>query len=134
MNRAGLRHERKADRSFGLLIAAVLWAIGLYRWVKFGEAPWWLVVTGSALLAVALLTPGWLTPARRIWMKFAAVLGAMNARILMTLVFWLLIAPVGLMLRVLGKAPLQVGKRPADSYWHQRRPEEFTPARMERQF
>jgi hypothetical protein len=68
-------------------------------------------------------------------MRLAAVLGFVNSRILLTVVFALLITPVAVLLRVIGKRPIQLGAIPqSESYWRARQASEFTRERMERQF
>jgi hypothetical protein len=68
-------------------------------------------------------------------MRLAAVLGAVNSRILLTLVYIGLVTPFAVLLRLLGRQPIPTKtSKAASSYWHDRRPEEFTPQRMERQF
>jgi len=105
------------------------------RYFIAGSTAWWLIGPAGGFLLIGLLAPLWLNPIRVGWMKLAAVLGAVNSRILLTVVFAGLVAPLALLLRLLGKRPIQVKMcKTASTYWHQRRPEEFTPQRMERQF
>ena len=123
------------NRSFGLVMAVGLLGLALLRYIWAGAINWWLIGAGLAFLTAGLLVPVRLEPVRRVWMKLAAVLGAVNSRILLTVVFAGLVAPLALLLRLLGKRPIQVKMcKTASTYWHQRRPEEFTPQRMERQF
>lgn len=124
-----------ANRSFALVLAGGFGALAAIRYALSGAIPWWLVVLAVAFLAAALLAPAELEPLRRGWMKLAAVLGAVNGRILLTLLFALLITPMALLLRLLGKRPMALAwDRAAPTYWRERKAEEFAPARMERQF
>ena len=127
--------EDKLNRSFGLVMAGGLAALFLMRFLVAGAWTWWLLASGAAFLAAALILPNSLTLLRLGWMKLAAVLGFVNQRILLTLLFAVLITPTAALLRLLGKQPIRLGTDgKASSYWHERRPEEFTAARMERQF
>lgn len=131
----GRAHSAHADRSFGLVMASALLGLAAIRLAWTGTISWWLVGFAFLFLAVALAVPQALVPVRTAWMKFAAVLGFINARILLTLVFAALIIPIALLLRTLGRTPISSSpSRAQQSYWRLRRPEEFTAARMERQF
>ncbi|MDE3035721.1 MAG: hypothetical protein KGJ14_07080, partial [Nitrospirota bacterium] len=68
------------------------------------------------------------------WMKLASVLGFVNQRALLTILFGLLITPIALLLRLLGKRPIPLRAEGINSYWRARRADEFTASRMERQF
>jgi len=125
----------KLNRSFGLVMAGGLATLCVIRYLVAGAWTWLLLAVSAAFLAAALALPKSLALPRQAWMKLAAVLGFVNQRILLTVLFALLITPTAALLRVLGKQPIPLradGK--ASSYWRPRRTEEFTAARMERQF
>lgn len=132
---AKAQNTDKLNRSFGLVMAAGLIGLALLRGLMTGLWAWWLLGLGAGFLAAALGFPGVLGPLRVVWMKLAVVLGAVNQRVILTLLFAFLITPFALVLRLLGKQPIRLRPDPgASSYWRARRPEEFTAARMERQF
>jgi ABC-type uncharacterized transport system permease subunit len=123
------------NRSFGLIMAGGLGAIALARVVLAGTVIWWLLGVAVVFGAAGLAVPAALNPLRIGWMKFAAVLGYVNSRILLTILFAGLITPVALLMRLTGRIPLALGFRDgAVSYWRTRRADEFTAQRMERQF
>jgi multisubunit Na+/H+ antiporter MnhG subunit len=123
------------NRVFAAVMGAVAGAITYVIHAKTGELSWWVIGVGAAVLLVGLFMPVRLEPFRKLWMKFAAVLGAINARILLTAVFAVLVTPVALIMRLLGKRPIQgAAAGGGESYWHRRSPDEFKPERMERQF
>jgi hypothetical protein len=104
-----------------------------FIWRRTGA--WWLLGFASAFLLAALFMPSWLAPIEKGWMRFAAVLGLINSRILLTAVFIVIVTPITVVLRILGKSPIQTSwKLSRSSYWHPRRPEEFSASRLERQF
>ena len=120
------------NRSFGLLMAAVLLGFAGVRYLLAGSTLRWAMAIGAAFLLVALVQPGWLAPVRRGWMRFAAVLGYINSRILLTIVFGLVVTPIAYLLRLLGRQPMRA--EPQTTYWRKRTPDEFTAARMARPF
>ena len=95
-------------RSFGLLtgcIAALLFGL-LLPWLFSFNYPLWPWFVGGALITVAIILPTGLKPIYAIWMRIGLVLGWINTRIILALVFYLLFFPVSLILRVLGKDPM----------------------------
>lgn len=123
------------NRAFGLIMAGGLGSLALLRYAWTGGVSWWLIGFGLLFFLIALAAPAWLAPVHRMWMKLAAVLGFLNSRILLTIVFVAVVTPIALVMRLLGRRPFALVRDPtAGSYWRKRRPEEFTPERMERQF
>jgi hypothetical protein len=95
---------------FGLMAAALAW--------KGRE--WWPVLAGvaAAFALLGLLMPRALRPVERAWMRFALALSRVTTAVLLTLAFVLVITPLGLLLRVLGKRPLRLGfDKAAATYW-----------------
>lgn len=96
--------------AFGLL-GALLW------WRDRAAAPYMLGL--AAFFAVpALVWPRFLGPVERVWMAFANLLSAVMTRVILTLTFFIVITPMGLIMRLFGKDLL--GLRPdrtAASYW-----------------
>jgi hypothetical protein len=95
------------ERSFGLSVGTVLCAIAaLLLWRKrIGRAE---IVggVGAVLLVLGLLQPRLLSPASRVWWRFAALLGWFNARVLLSLLFFVVLTPLGLAWKLAGKDPL----------------------------
>ncbi len=90
---------------------------------------------GSLLVAGGLLVPRWLVPVERGWMWCAATIGAFNARVILTIAYCVLLTPVGLLLRLFRRDPLDRRLRSGDSYWRTRPPEPPpAPERYARQY
>ena len=110
----------RALRQFGLVVGGVLAAAaGVLAWRR-GVSPvaWGLGSAGGALLAAGLVAPGALRPVRRVWMAAALVMGAVMTRVILTVAWALLFVPTGLVLRAVGKDPLQRRPDPdAETYW-----------------
>lgn len=100
--------SHKELRAFGLLIGGVFLLIGLWPMLVRAEPPrLWAVVLGGGLMALGLVAPPSLRPAHRIWMKVGHVLGFINTRILLGVIYYGLLTPMGLVRRALGKDTLQ---------------------------
>jgi hypothetical protein len=94
-------------RSFGLLMGGVFTLIGLWPLVIRQEGiRLWAIVLASLFALGALLQPGWLRPLYTGWMKVGHILGFVNTRIILSLGFFLVFTPIGLIRRMLGKDSL----------------------------
>jgi hypothetical protein len=127
--------SRPGLRRFGLLVGgAFLVLAAVSRWRGHTLPPLVLGALGGALVVPAVLAPRLLAPVERGWMRGAAVLGEVNSRILLTVLFYLVIAPIGFVLRRI-RDPLDRSLRdPARSTWIRRPAGPVDPARYERQF
>ena len=111
----------RALRDFGLLFCAVFWIAAAVIWKKTGAPDWrWWAAAGALMLGLGLLRPGWLRAPFRVWMGFAVVLNFIVLRVLFTLFFFLVVTPIALVLRALGKRPIDDSAFRGDgggSYW-----------------
>lgn len=91
-------------RSFGLLVGAVFCVIGIWPLVFRGEPMReWVVGGGGLLVLLGGVAPQLLRPLHTGWMWIGHVLGWINTRILLSIVFYGLITPIGLIFRLMGK-------------------------------
>ena len=98
----------KALREFGLIMAGMLVLMFgiVLPWLFSFTTPYWPFIAAFVFVVVALLKSTLLAPVNRIWLKLSGVLGWINTRLIMGLMFFFLIVPMGLVLRLLGKDPL----------------------------
>jgi len=124
-----------SDRAFGLTLAAVFAVIGVVRLVLgHSYAGWWLGAA-AVMLAFALAWPAALAPLNRLWLRFGLVLYKVVNPLVMGLVFFTTVIPIGLLMRALGKDPLRLRREPAaGSYWIAREPPGPEPDTMKNQF
>ena len=109
--------KRQSDRAFGLTFAAVFTLVFAVTWLAFDARLWWSLATAAVFFAVALTYPLALLPLNRLWGRFAMALGQLNNRLLLGIVFFGLVTPLGMALRLIGKDPRQRRYQPtADSY------------------
>jgi len=98
------RFQVKELRQFGLMVGGVFSVIGLWPMFLRGEPlRLWAVVLGSLLILLGSLVPTWLAPVHRGWMWVGHVLGWINTRIILGVIFYGLITPIGIAFRMLGK-------------------------------
>jgi len=92
----------------------------LFGWLTADSVPVWPLVVSAILLLLAWLWPAGLYYPYRLWMAFASVMAWLNTRLLLGVVFYLLILPMGVVLRLFGKLQYQnkyKQKQTEDSYW-----------------
>ncbi len=124
-----------SDRSFGLVIGAVLIAISIWPLTR-GEAPFGVGLAFAAgFLGMALAYPVVLHPLNCLWFKFGELLHRIVTPLILGVIYLTTIIPVGVVMRLLGKDPLQ-RKLEADrkSYWIHRDPPGPGPESLPRQF
>jgi hypothetical protein len=106
--RVSARLTPAEGRAFALSLAGAFTAIAALFWWQGGGAPMWAAGSLAALLLLAGLTiPTRLRPALDAWMRLALVLSRITTPIVMGIVFYLVITPIGALLRALGKDPLR---------------------------
>ena len=91
-------------RKFGIitgLIFAVLFGL-LFPWAFDKTTPYWPWIVAGILVAWALLHPQSLNPVYKIWMKIGHVLGWINTRIILSILFYIVFMPFGLIIRLFG--------------------------------
>ena len=129
------RLSEKELRRFGFTVAiplALLAAVGIWR----GHAILPAVLGGLAvvLAGLALLAPGLLGPVHKVWMRGAHALGWFNTRVLLSLVYFLIMTPTGVVMRLMGRDPLDRRLSDRPSNWVERKRHPDPRGSMERQF
>ena len=127
-------HDVRQLRQFGLLVGGIFGLIGLWPLVWRHQSPrLWAVALAVALVLPALAAPRILAPAHRAWMALAEALAWINTRILLGVVFFGVVTPIGLLMRLRGRDPMHRQLEPAvESYRVRRTPRPGT--HMQRQF
>jgi hypothetical protein len=96
-------------RSFGLIVGGGFAVLGFAPAVFHGQGPRiWALALGFLLVAAALIFPVALRPIFRVWMWVGELLGWVNTRIILLLVYYAVIVPIGGLLRMTGKDPMRL--------------------------
>jgi hypothetical protein len=114
------RPDPKELRKFGLVVLIGMGILGLVFQFLFGQENVAIVLYAiGAVLGLPGLTGTVVgLPGYWLWMGFAFVAGNVMGRVLLTVIYYLLFLPMGVGRRALGNDPLQLKRRPADSYWN----------------
>jgi len=112
LDRAGLRKFGLTTGAivaglFGLLLPLLFWLFGS----KPLHVPLWPWILAGALALLAVAFPEALRPIYKGWMKFGAVLGFINTRIILGLAFFVIVLPIGLLMRLSGHDPMRRSKK-----------------------
>jgi hypothetical protein len=98
---------KKELQQFSYIVGAIFLAIGLWPFVFGGELPRiWALAVGGLLVFSGIVLPRSLIPVHRAWMSLGHALGWVNTRIILGLVFFVMITPMGMIMRLFGKDPL----------------------------
>ena len=123
-------------RRFGLLVGSVLVGLALVAFARHRAGPRMSVAAGLglSLLFAGVLAPRALSPVHAVWMRFGSVVGWVNTRVLLGLLFFGVLTPLACFARLCGYDPLKRRPRPGvASYWITRTESEGTE-RYKRQF
>jgi len=112
-----------SNRSIGLVFAAFFGVIWAYPTVFGVGGPLWALIASAVFLVVALMAPALLGPLNRLWTRFGLALHKIVSPIILGIMFFLVVTPIGLIMRATGKDPLRLKRDPrSGSYWITRVP------------
>ena len=106
-----------SNRSFGIVFFIVFLLIASYPLTYGGEIRIWSLIISIIFLILGLLNSKILAPLNKIWFKFGIFLGKMISPLIMGIIFFLVVTPIGLIMRLLGKDLLNLKYNKNKSYW-----------------
>ncbi|HEX8211513.1 MAG TPA: SxtJ family membrane protein [Longimicrobium sp.] len=123
-----------SDRAFGVVFAVGFGAWALLPLLHGRGVRGWALAVAALFLAAALALPRVLAPLNWAWTHLGMLLALITNPIILAVLFYLVLMPVGLLMRLVGRRPLQLGFDPrARSYWTPREPGP-APESMKREF
>ena len=108
------------NRSFGIVFFIVFLIIALWPMKNGMDLRLWSMIIAIIFLILGLLNSKILTPLNIIWLKFGLLLGKIISPIVMGLVFFVTVTPIGLLMRLFGKDLLSLKMNKDKSYWIKR--------------
>jgi len=124
-----------SNRAFGLVFAVVFLLVAVFPLPFGGAVRWWSIGVAAAFAAVAFVLPGVLTPLNRAWTRFGLILHKIVSPIVLGFLFYVVVTPLGLLMRLLGKDPLRLHwDRQSPTYWIERTPPGPKPETLSDQF
>ena len=134
-NQAVKKPDKEELRKFAITISVALGVLGgLILWRK-GQTGIILLAIGAVIFLVGLVWPKSLTILYKAWMAIALVLGFIMSHIILALVYYIVLTPIGVFMRIRGKDPLSLRFDPkADSYWVKREEKKWSRKNYEKMF
>ncbi|MBL7155970.1 MAG: hypothetical protein ISS90_02390 [Candidatus Omnitrophica bacterium] len=119
-----IKSTKKEHREFGLTIGIILVILGLVAlWRGKGLCPYFFV-SGAFFIFFALALPGFLKPFQKTWMTFSVVIGFFVSRLILSVLFFAVLTPIGIISRIFGKDILDERiDKTRESYWKEREAE-----------
>ena len=109
-----------SNRNFGMVFTIVFLIISFWPLLKSGNIRYWSLIISIIFFVLALLNSDVLTPLNKIWMKFGLILGKIVSPIVMGFIFFGVVTPTGIIMRLLGKDLLNLKKNSNKTYWIQK--------------
>ena len=106
-----------SNRSFGIVFFIVFLLIALYPLLNSKDVRIWSLIIALIFLVLGLFNSNILSPLNKIWFKFGIILGKIISPIIMGIIFFLVVTPIGLLMRVFRKDILNLKYRDVKSYW-----------------
>jgi ABC-type glycerol-3-phosphate transport system permease component len=129
-----MSHQDKQLRHFGLIVGGIFAVIAIWPVLLRADRPrFWALALAVALVVPALVLPRSLTYAHRGWMAAGEALGWINTRIILSVIFYALLTPMGILMRRFGRDPIPRRFEP-DKTTYRVSKSPRTAAHMRRQF
>ncbi len=120
-----------SNRNFGLVFFIIFLLISIYPILFNENVNIIFLIISIIFLLLGMINSKILTPLNKLWMKFGYVMGKIVSPLIMFLIFYLVVTPIAILLRVIGKDVLKKNKTKVKTYWNKK---EETKSSMEDQF
>ena len=109
-----------SNRSFGIIFSIFLLIVGLWPLMSSNSPRLWALIIALIFLILGLLNSKLLTPLNKLWMKFGEFLGKIISPIVMGIVYFFVVTPIGIFMRLNKKDLLKLKFSENSSYWIKR--------------
>ena len=106
-----------SNRSFGIVFFVVFLLIAIYPVINDGDLRLWSLIISLFFLVLGLINSKILSPFNKLWFKFGIFLGKIISPFVMSIIFFLVVTPIGILMRILKKDLLSLKKNNNKSYW-----------------
>lgn len=113
-----MKADQQSDRVFGFTFAGLFFLITTVGWIFFDRLPYWALVAAIVFTLLASAVPSVLMPLNRLWHRIGPKVASINNVIILGVVFYLFITPIGLIMRLFGRDPMHRStKEKVATYW-----------------
>ena len=106
-----------SNRSFGIVFFIFFLIIGLYPLINSGEIRIWFILISLVFLILGLLNSSLLSPLNLLWFKLGIFLGKIVSPLIMGIIYFLVVTPIGLIMKIIKKDMLNLKFNSKKSYW-----------------
>ena len=106
-----------SNRSFGVVFFIFFVLIALYPLLKGNDLRIWSLLISFGFLILGVINSRILTPLNKLWFKFGLLLGKIVSPIIMGIIFFMIVTPIGVIMRLLNKDLLNLKYNQQNSYW-----------------
>ena len=106
-----------SNRSFGIVFFVVFLLIATYPLINKGDLRAWSLIISLIFLILGLVNSKILTPFNKLWFRFGIFLGKIISPLIMGIIFFFVVTPIGLIMRLLKKDILALKYDKKQSYW-----------------
>ena len=112
---------QNSNRNFGILFFIVFLIYALWPLLNNSQLKLWSLITAIIFLLLGFFIPKLLNPLNITWIKFGELLGRIISPVVMAIIFFAIVAPTGLLMRLMGKDLLKLKSSKNSSYWIKRK-------------
>ena len=115
-----MSNKKNSNRTFGILFFLVFLIMGIWPILNNENIRWWAIVISLILLLLGIINSKILTPFNKIWIKIGEILGKLIAPVVMAIIYFIVITPMAIFLKLLRKDLLKIKFSPVTTYWIKR--------------
>ena len=115
-----MNNKKNSNRTFGILFFLVFLVIGIWPITNGENLRWWSIIISLIFLFLGIVNSKILTPFNKIWIKIGELLGKVIAPIVMAIIYFFIITPMSMLLKLLRKDLLKIKFSPVTTYWIKR--------------
>ena len=112
--------NKSSNKSFGVVFFLLFLLIGMYPLLNNGNIRILFIIISFIFLILGLLNSKILTPFNNIWFKFGIILGQIISPIIMLMIFFTIVTPIGYIMRFMGKDILDLKFKKQNTYWSEK--------------
>ena len=115
-----MNNKKNSNRTFGILFFLVFLVIGIWPILNNEGLRWWSIIISLIFLFLGIINSKILSPFNKIWIKIGELLGKVIAPIVMAIIYFFIITPMAILLKLLRKDLLKIKFSPVTTYWIKR--------------
>ena len=115
-----MNNKKNSNRTFGILFFLVFLVISIWPILNNEDLRWWSIIISLIFLFLGIINSKILTPINKIWIKIGELLGRVIAPIVMAIIYFFIITPMAILLKLLRKDLLRIKFSLVTTYWIKR--------------